>query len=762
MDIMINNIEGRILDPLTLDQLSTISSSCSFQVPGSDFKANQFRQKSKGQCQWDGYRRLFNSQTQIFPTGLLGRITKLLSMCGIKYNIIDQRSHMGKQFDLKCTPRQDRKYQNDVILPCVLNGGGLIQAATGCFTGDTIIQVNKSSRGSKQTIESLYCSWHGIIRKVSQYGTIGNQPIKNKDKVYVRGLQGNGRIGLNKVLGVICKGEMNTIKLTFDDGTILKCTPDHGLYDADNMIWVRADKFIGLNIGEDTVKPIKSNNVCKKMCDTYFRVPKEHPYATMVNSNRGVYYKIEMHRAIYESYINGYTDINKWRDDIGIIDMTYVDTSIYDIHHIDFDHYNNKPSNLQMLTKLEHSKLHNHYKNFGQGTIQKTKCINIEDNGIQTVYDICCDKYHSYTANGLIVHNSGKTTMAGKIIATFGEPTVFIVHTKDLLYQAKESFEHLLSTDIGQIGDGVVDLKPITVATVQSLANACNKVELESYKYDEEGGAIDHTELTANNKHAILSWSKSIGLVLFDEVQRVASRTAYSARFMFENAEHAFGLSASPWRDDGTEMMIEGAFGDIIYRVSASELIDQHYLVAPDIIINKVNGNIWSGKDYTSIYRSAVVENPMRNMQICTDAINQYKLGRCTMLLVTQVKHGKILQDMIRHSDIPVQFISGKSNGKYRKQVIEDMRAGKAPLVIATSIADVGLDVPRLQSIVEGGAGKSSVTALQRVGRVIRPFEGKNKAYFVTYRDNAPFLNTQIDKKIEIWNTEPRFNIIET
>ena len=89
------------------------------------------------------------------------------------------------------------------------------------------------------------------------------------------------------------------------------------------------------------------------------------------------------------------------------------------------------------------------------------------------------------------------------------------------------------------------------------------------------------------------------------------------------------------------------------------------------------------------------------------------------------------------------------------------MRDGKAPIVIASTIADVGLDVPRLQTVVEAGAGKSSVTALQRLGRVMRPFEGKDKCYFITYRDNAPFLCTQVDNKIRIWRTEPKFIIEE-
>lgn len=98
---------------------------------------------------------------------------------------------------------------------------------------------------------------------------------------------------------------------------------------------------------------------------------------------------------------------------------------------------------------------------------------------------------------------------------------------------------------------------------------------------------------------------------------------------------------------------------------------------------------------------------------------------------------------------------------KKRTSVIQDMRDGKAPIVIASTIADVGLDVPRLQSIVEAGAGKSSVTALQRLGRIMRPFDGKDLCYFITYRDSAMYLNSQMDKKIQIWQTEEDFVINE-
>lgn len=148
-------------------------------------------------------------------------------------------------------------------------------------------------------------------------------------------------------------------------------------------------------------------------------------------------------------------------------------------------------------------------------------------------------------------------------------------------------------------------------------------------------------------------------------------------------------------------------------------------------------------------------------MQICQDAAAQWARGYNTLILVTQIKHGQILEEILNKYSCPAIFISGKSSMKKRKQAIQDMRDGKRSIMIASTIADVGLDIPRLQCIVEAGAGKSSVTALQRLGRIMRPFDGKDDCVFITYRDHAPFICQHIDRKLEIWRTEEEFIIHE-
>lgn len=368
--------------------------------------------------------------------------------------------------------------------------------------------------------------------------------------------------------------------------------------------------------------------------------------------------------------------------------------------------------------------------------------------------------------NGIIkvATGGGKTVIAGCTIGALSKKSIFIVHTRDLLYQAKESFQKLFPREtIGQIGDGVIDYQNITVATMQTLA-ILGDVEVNKNKYDEDN--IDDEkkiEADAIKKKEFNAYIASVQVVMMDEVQIVSSQTAQNVRFLFTAADYAFGYSASPWRDDGSDLAIEAAFGERIVDITASQLIRSGYLVKPLIDVHNTHYPVYDTKGkYVDIYKKYIVENVSRNLQICEDAAGQWGRGYNTLILITQIKHGQILEEILNKFSCPAIFISGKSGMKKRKQAIQDMRDGKRSIMIASTIADVGLDIPRLQCIVEAGAGKSSVTALQRLGRIMRPFDGKEDCLFITYRDSAPFICEHINRKLDIWRTEEEFIINES
>ncbi|MCI5224091.1 MAG: DEAD/DEAH box helicase, partial [Candidatus Electrothrix sp. AR4] len=66
---------------------------------------------------------------------------------------------------------------------------------------------------------------------------------------------------------------------------------------------------------------------------------------------------------------------------------------------------------------------------------------------------------------------SGKTIMALKIISERKQPTIIIVHSRELLDQWLERIDTFLSIKAGQAGGGRFDPRPITVAIVNTARN---------------------------------------------------------------------------------------------------------------------------------------------------------------------------------------------------------------------------------------------------------------------------------------------------
>jgi superfamily II DNA or RNA helicase len=53
------------------------------------------------------------------------------------------------------------------------------------------------------------------------------------------------------------------------------------------------------------------------------------------------------------------------------------------------------------------------------------------------------------------------------------QPALILVHNKELLRQWRQRIEQFLGVEAGQAGDGVFDIRPITVAIVNTAKKIC-------------------------------------------------------------------------------------------------------------------------------------------------------------------------------------------------------------------------------------------------------------------------------------------------
>lgn len=361
-----------------------------------------------------------------------------------------------------------------------------------------------------------------------------------------------------------------------------------------------------------------------------------------------------------------------------------------------------------------------------------------------------------------VATGGGKTPIAGHIISILRTPTVFFVHTKDLLYQAIDTFRAMFGEEyVGQIGDGKIEAHaPITICTLQTAARALEvDYEKDSFAEGDESWKDEETD-AEGHAHFIRKLLDGAGLLIMDECHRVAAPTAMDVLGAVRNAPYRIGMSASPWRDDGADLALEGVFGQVAITVDASRLIREGFLVRP--YIRMVDTPIYravKGTKYSTVYTDAVVDNDHRNTRGVQEATRLIGRGTATLILVRHISHGVAVSE--RLADLGVPFLSGKDDSTHRNQVLRDLRAGSLPGLVATTIADEGLDVKPLGGLVLLGGGKSSTRALQRVGRVLRPHPGKKHATVIDFTDNAKFLIDHSRARQRIYETEDEFVVTD-
>ena len=149
-------------------------------------------------------------------------------------------------------------------------------------------------------------------------------------------------------------------------------------------------------------------------------------------------------------------------------------------------------------------------------------------------------------------------------------------------------------------------------------------------------------------------------------------------------------------------------------------------------------------------------------------------------MLIKIVEHGEILLDLIsKHTEIKtftqkiinkrgnevevevknVEFLSGKDKFEKRQAVIAAAREGKVDILIGSTIADEGLDVPTLSALILAGAGKSSTRAFQRVGRVLRLSKNKTTANVFDFDDATDMFHRQYNARMQMYKTEPEWKV---
>ncbi len=351
-----------------------------------------------------------------------------------------------------------------------------------------------------------------------------------------------------------------------------------------------------------------------------------------------------------------------------------------------------------LLKKLKREKLDYHFED---QTIVVDESYSTPNCTLRSYQQEAIEKALKYR-QGIIISpcGSGKTVMGICFLALTGQRTLWVTHTKDLMYQTIDQIERFLAIpakSIGKIGDGKKLIgEKVTVGIVQSLV-----------KYDKE--------IIRNG----------FGTIIIDEAHRVPSKT-FQNIVELSNAKYRVGLTATPKRKDGLDPILFSVVGPSIYQITEENLLAEQRILIPDV--KKIYTNFTSLETAYLTLMNQLVTNEERNDLIVKTIHKTLKNTEVALVLSSRVQHCSSLAELIKvHSPrLQVAVLTGKISKAEREKIISEARNATLNVIIATQVADEGLDIPNLNKLYLATPSRSKAKIKQQVGRIMRNIDSKS------------------------------------
>ena len=323
-----------------------------------------------------------------------------------------------------------------------------------------------------------------------------------------------------------------------------------------------------------------------------------------------------------------------------------------------------------------------------------------------------CDKLE-----GIVVApcGAGKTTIGMGAIAALDTPAIVFVHTLDLARQWVDRCKQQLGVDARLVGGGKNEAKDgqarVVVATIQTL---------QRWRWDER-----------------YAFGRRFGLAIVDEAHHVPA-TSFAEVLMTMPARYRLGLTATPDRPDGLTEILHWHLGDVLHEVKTEDLVKRGLVMAPRVEWMRT---VWKPP------AGPKLEWPKLVNKMCEDDDRTASILDWVSVYVEQGRQVLVLSDRVQHCIDMAEEMSqwassaalvGKVSKSRRAEILKKADEGEIRVIFATSLADEGLDLPGLDTVVLTTPTKAMGRVQQRIGRIMRPREGKRTPLVVDVVDDHP------------------------
>lgn len=330
------------------------------------------------------------------------------------------------------------------------------------------------------------------------------------------------------------------------------------------------------------------------------------------------------------------------------------------------------------------------------------------------------DAVTAFYAGGTVHGGSGVLVLpcgAGKTVIGLGvmaevknETLILTTNTTSVRQWIEEILDKttLTAEEVGQYHGSQKEVKPVTVATYQIL----------THRTDKEG------EFTHMNLFQQRNW----GLIIYDEVHLLPAPVfRYTANIQ---AKRRLGLTATLVREDHKEEEVFTLIGPKKYDVPWVQMEEKGWIAEASCTEIRLPLPEPLHQEYRLApsrqkYRIAAT-NPLK-LKVLKQILNQHQDD--SILIIGQ--YIKQLEQIAKDLNIPL--ITGQVKQEDRDRIYGDFKKGVTKRLVVSKVANFAIDLPdaRVAIQVSGTFGSRQEEA-QRLGRILRPKDGENRAFFYT------------------------------
>ena len=675
------------------------------------------------------------------PRGGMDRVRRRLEEAGLARRVVDDRERgdpAGE--DLPDHRLQLYPYQEKAVQAALRQECGIIRAPTGCLTGDTIVTINRAGKSGTMRLDHVVHMFNGGGAAMARGNGLG-RPWRTEIPTFVRAPFPDGTVHLARVTGAWVRGSKPVYRVSLAGGWRLNATACHRFMTPSG--WRRLDD---LSIGDQVLVDVGMGGAEHKRKPWYkLRTLREHPYA----GRRGVKpekggWTVPVHRLVAEARENG-MELEEFVESVrrtyhDLTPLKFLDPKVWVVHHRDHNPHNNAPENLEVMTHEEHRRQHRgeHLRNIASRLAPRA-LLAVEYQGERETYDLTVERTEAFVANGIAVHNSGKTCVGFALVGRIKVATLIIVYNTGLFDQWVKRAQKELgmrAEDIGCIRGSKFKLRPLTIAMQQSINARGVDEKLASY----------------------------FGMVIVDEVQRAAARTMFGAVDPFA-ARYRFGISADQRRKDKKEFLTQDLFGGVIEDIKRSDLIKSGHVLDVQVRVVPTDFSApWYGMasedepdlELDTVRLTAEIADDVGRNELVLAAVMNEVEDEQVLVFSHRREHCLVIDRRLVMMGVRTGFLIGGED--YRQEFVKSVAGveqGSIRVGVGTYQA-VGqaIDLPG----VSVGVAATPIAANRQVfnqvrGRLCRVAAGKKSARLYYLWDKQVFGRRHLENLVQ-WNAD--------